>query len=164
MGQAVITEPGIREMIVRGVRRFFLNRRWISLLFVVGVWQLLTLVVDIDLFPTPLGVAEGMGEALQGWLFVSNLADSMLRIALGFGLGLIGGVVVGAVHGVLSQHPSQRQRDVPVLRSGRQDRTGAVDLVVNCPECGGHGRAEHPPDSPSHAVALHGLRGVVRGH
>ncbi len=75
------------------------NRRWITLIVVVLVWQLLTMLVDIDLFPTPMGVADSIGDALQGGLFLYNLADSMVRIALGFGLGLAAGIAVGILMG-----------------------------------------------------------------
>ncbi|HEY5622944.1 MAG TPA: ABC transporter permease [Gammaproteobacteria bacterium] len=81
------------------MKRFFLNRRWATLIVVVALWQLLTMAVDIDLFPTPLGVLDALGEALQGGLFFTNLADSMWRIALGFGIGLAGGIVVGILMG-----------------------------------------------------------------
>jgi NitT/TauT family transport system permease protein len=89
-------EPGLVERALRG---FFLNRRWITLIVVLIIWQILTWVIDIDLFPTPLGVVDGMGEALEGGLFFYNLADSMIRIALGFGLGMLAGIGVGILMG-----------------------------------------------------------------
>ena len=54
------SEPGVLE---RALRAFFLNRRWITLGVVIIVWQILTWVIDIDLFPTPLGVVDSIGDA-----------------------------------------------------------------------------------------------------
>ena len=90
--------PSIRGL-MRGLTRFVLNRRWVTLVVLVAIWQVLTLVVDIDLFPTPMGVARSIGDALEGGLFLSNLGDSMVRIGLGFGLGILAGIVVGLLMG-----------------------------------------------------------------
>jgi len=87
---------GALEQALRG---FFLNRRWITLIVVVIVWQILTWVIDIDLFPTPLGVFDSLGDAMEGGLFFYNLGDSMVRIVLGFGLGLLGGIGIGILMG-----------------------------------------------------------------
>ncbi len=87
---------GALEQAIRG---FFLNRRWITLIVVLIVWQILTWVIDIDLFPTPLGVFDSLGDAMEGGLFFYNLGDSMVRIVLGFGLGLLGGIGIGILMG-----------------------------------------------------------------
>lgn len=83
----------------RFLRGFFLNWRWLTLLVVVVAWHLLALAVDIDLFPTPLRVVDSLGQALEGGLFFDQLADSMIRIALGFGVGLGSGIVIGLLMG-----------------------------------------------------------------
>jgi len=80
-------------------KRVIFNRRWVTLFVVVGVWQLIALVVDIDLFPTPIRVLESLGDALEGGLFFDQLGDSMIRISIGFGLGLVGGILIGLLMG-----------------------------------------------------------------
>ena len=87
------------HLIVRGLRRILFDRRLITFFVVVITWQFLTWVIDIDLFPTPMGVVESIGEALQGGLFLSSLGDSMVRIVLGFGLGLLAGIAIGLLMG-----------------------------------------------------------------
>jgi NitT/TauT family transport system permease protein len=76
-----------------------LNRRWITLAAVVMLWQGVAATVDVALFPSPVGVVEKIVEALRGGLFFFQLGDSMVRIAIGFGLGLAAGTVVGLLMG-----------------------------------------------------------------
>ncbi|HEX9875346.1 MAG TPA: ABC transporter permease [Gammaproteobacteria bacterium] len=94
---ATATSAGTR--LGRAISRVVLNRRWVTFAVVVAGWHLLALAVDIDLFPTPARVFDKILEALAGGLFFDQLADSMLRIVIGFGAGLVGGTVVGLLMG-----------------------------------------------------------------
>ncbi len=99
MNLAVGKPEGVGLVVVQTLRRIVFNRRWVTLVVVIIVWQLLTLLIDIDLFPTPMGVLDSLEDALRGGLFFSNLGDSMVRISLGFGLGLVAGTVIGLLMG-----------------------------------------------------------------
>jgi ABC-type nitrate/sulfonate/bicarbonate transport system permease component len=83
MNLAVGKPEGVGLVVVQTLRRIVFNRRWVTLVVVIIVWQLLTLLIDIDLFPTPMGVLDSLEDALRGGLFFSNLGDSMVRISLG---------------------------------------------------------------------------------
>ncbi len=95
----VIERDSTATLVGKVLRGFFLNRRWVTLIVVVVAWHFLALSVDIDLFPTPMRVGQSLGEALEGGLFFDQLGDSMIRIVIGFGLGLAAGIVVGLLMG-----------------------------------------------------------------
>jgi NitT/TauT family transport system permease protein len=75
---------------------------WISLLLVIGIWQLagtLALVNPVFL-PTPLAIARAtMQLALSGALW-QHLAYSTLRIGTGWLLGTVAGIAVGFAIGL----------------------------------------------------------------
>lgn len=89
----------VAESSIRIVARFLINRRWVTFAVVLLAWHLLALAVDIDLFPTPARVLDVIIETLAGGLFFEQLADSMVRIAVGFAFGLAAGTVVGLAMG-----------------------------------------------------------------
>lgn len=97
MAEAVPVPSG--SALARGLRRVLWRRRWAALAVLLVIWQALAMFVDVGLFPSPVRVWEPMREVLVSGLFISQLADSMLRIAAGFGLGLALGTLVGLAMG-----------------------------------------------------------------
>jgi NitT/TauT family transport system permease protein len=84
---------------LRLLRRLLWRRRWLALAGLLGAWQAIAMLVDVDLFPTPAGVWEPMRDVVSSGLFLTQLGDSMLRIATGFSLGLALGTLVGLLMG-----------------------------------------------------------------
>jgi NitT/TauT family transport system permease protein len=81
------------------LRGFFLHRRWLAFLLVLGVWQLIVMRMTTSLFPTPVRVAESMVDIVGSGLFLEHLGPSFLRIGIGFAAAMLLGTVVGVLMG-----------------------------------------------------------------
>ena len=68
------------------------------------LWEVLTRTgwVPALFLPSPVGVLAAGWDMLRTGELLTHLATSLQRIALGFGLGALGGVAVGLVVGVFS--------------------------------------------------------------
>ena len=78
---------------------FIFNRRWITFAVLILCWHFFTLVVDIDLLPTPGRVLESLREIMRNGIFFEQLGDSMVRIGFGFSLALALGIITGVLMG-----------------------------------------------------------------
>jgi len=82
------------------MKRIVLSYRWLALIIILFVWQMIAILVDIGLLPSPGQVIGAGWGLLTSGLFFKELAASMVRILLGFGaamvVGLIAGVLMGA--------------------------------------------------------------------
>jgi NitT/TauT family transport system permease protein len=78
--------------------------RGLGLLGLLVVWELLTRTgwVPALFLPSPLGVLAAGADMLRTGELPGHVATSLGRIVLGFGLGALGGVVVGLAVGVFS--------------------------------------------------------------
>jgi len=81
------------------LRSFIFSYRWLALICVLAIWQVIALTSNIGVLPTPLKVATAGWELVSTGLFFKELAASMVRILLGFGLGLLVGLIVGVLMG-----------------------------------------------------------------
>lgn len=75
-----------------------------ALALLVVLWELLTRAGRIPalFLPSPLGVLETGVEMLRSGELLAHLATSLRRLALGFGLGALGGAAVGLAVGFWS--------------------------------------------------------------
>jgi NitT/TauT family transport system permease protein len=81
------------------LRRFILHRRWLAFLLVLVAWQILTMRMVTGMFPRPLTVAEAMYDVVVSGLFLEHLADSFLRIGIGFAVAMAVGTILGVLMG-----------------------------------------------------------------
>src|SRR5262245_48642976 len=71
--------------------------RLLTLAAAIGLWQGLAIRYNSTLVPTPAQTYDGL---VRGWSLIAIAArDTTLEIALGFGIGAIAGVVLGALIG-----------------------------------------------------------------
>ncbi|HEX9922709.1 MAG TPA: ABC transporter permease subunit [Anaerolineae bacterium] len=73
--------------------------RWLALICVLVIWQIIALTSNIGVLPTPLKVMTAGWELVSTGLFFKELAASMVRILIGFGLGMLLGLIVGVLMG-----------------------------------------------------------------
>ncbi len=92
-------QPAWVRRIAGSLRRFVLHRRWLAFLLVLVAWQFLTTRMVSGLFPTPVGVAEATYDIVVSGLFFEHLADSFLRIGIGFAVAMLLGMVLGILMG-----------------------------------------------------------------
>jgi ABC-type nitrate/sulfonate/bicarbonate transport system permease component len=73
----------------------------ISLVCFIALWQLIVVITDINpiLLPAPGSVVSEFFEVWGNGLLWPNVAQSMTALAIGLGLALVAGVVVGLVIG-----------------------------------------------------------------
>jgi ABC-type nitrate/sulfonate/bicarbonate transport system permease component len=96
---------------------------WSGVLVLLLAWQLATQfhLVKPDVFPSPADVVNSVEENLTLGRLLEHIGASLLRIALGFGLGASVGVIIGIVSGwnrrfgVLMSAPLDLLRPVPPL-------------------------------------------------
>ncbi len=78
---------------------------WISgpvmLLLLLGCWQFVVSVIGVSPFilPAPGDVAVALGTLLSGPDVWGHIGITVFEVLVGFGVGLVGGIVVGAVLG-----------------------------------------------------------------
>lgn len=92
-------QPAWVSRIAGFLRRFILNRRWLAFLLVLVGWQVLTMRMVSGMFPTPVGVAEAMYDIVVSGLFFEHLADSFLRLGIGFAAAMVLGTTLGILMG-----------------------------------------------------------------
>ncbi|HVT44675.1 MAG TPA: ABC transporter permease [Thermoanaerobaculia bacterium] len=64
-----------------------------------AVWSLAVHVTATDIFPSPLAVAQGIGELFRRGILVSYVVDSMRRVAIGFALASLFAIPIGMLCG-----------------------------------------------------------------
>jgi NitT/TauT family transport system permease protein len=65
----------------------------------VGLWAAAVAATGTDTFPSPLAVARGIGELARRGVLGAYVADSLLRVAAGYLLGLAVGIPLGLLLG-----------------------------------------------------------------
>lgn len=65
----------------------------------IGLWQLAVVLTASKVLPGPLTVLRAIAELGRAGSLVSYMADSLLRVGIGFGLALVTGLPVGLAMG-----------------------------------------------------------------
>ena len=81
------------------LRQIIFSYRWLALIIILAIWQGIALTVDIGLLPTPMKVIVSGWELLTSSLFFRELGNSLVRIVIGFGAGMLLGIIVGVLMG-----------------------------------------------------------------
>ena len=78
-------------------------RRWlvslVALIVAIGAWAALAAVVDDPILPPPGLVAEQVVAIVASGAAFTNFASSIVKIAAGFAIAMVGGLVVGFAMG-----------------------------------------------------------------
>jgi NitT/TauT family transport system permease protein len=85
--------------VTKRLRSLIFSYRWLALICVLVIWQVIALTSNIGVLPTPLKVVTAGWELVSTGLFFKELAASMVRILIGFGLGMLLGLIVGVLMG-----------------------------------------------------------------
>jgi len=80
-------------------RATILNPRWLFIIIILVVWQLVAIRMNTRVVPTPWKVATTIWRIIASGAFTENLAASMLRIVAGFGCSMVFGTTVGVLMG-----------------------------------------------------------------
>lgn len=83
----------------QSLKRFFFSPRWLAILVALVVWQIYADYRDTRLIPTPTRVFTELYSIVVSGLFFTELAASMFRIVVGFGVALLVGLLVGILMG-----------------------------------------------------------------
>lgn len=83
----------------RRIRLSVFSPALVSLVFAAALWELVGRAADISYFPPLTVVLNRLGEMVSGGLIVDALISSLINLALGFGLALATGIVVGVAMG-----------------------------------------------------------------
>jgi len=79
------------------------RRRWlvsgVTLVLTIGAWAAVAAWVDDPILPRPAGVAERVVAIIGSGEAFTNFAASIAKIAAGFAIAMIGGLVIGFVMG-----------------------------------------------------------------
>jgi NitT/TauT family transport system permease protein len=81
------------------MKRIVLSYRWLALIIILFIWQVVAILVDIGLLPAPGQVIVAGWGLLTSGLFFKELAASMVRILLGFGAAMVVGIIAGVLMG-----------------------------------------------------------------
>jgi len=81
------------------MKRLVLSYRWLALIIVLFLWQLVAILVDIGLLPSPGQVIVAGWGLLTSGVFFKELAASLVRILLGFGAAMVVGIITGVLMG-----------------------------------------------------------------
>lgn len=81
------------------LKQIILSYRWLALIIILALWQVVALIADIGLLPTPSKVIVAGWTLLFSGLFFKELASSLVRILIGFGTAMLLGLVVGVLMG-----------------------------------------------------------------
>lgn len=81
----------------RGPRRWLVSG--VALIVAVGAWAVVAAWVDDPILPKPFEVLERVVAITVSGEAVSNFASSIGKIAAGFGIAMIGGLVIGFLMG-----------------------------------------------------------------
>jgi ABC-type nitrate/sulfonate/bicarbonate transport system permease component len=100
-------------------RRWTTAVRWIAIGVMVVVWQGITMAVRSPLAPTPVRIARDAWQLLPDPATWSSLGDSLVRLAEGWGLavvlGVVGGILLGLVPRLadIAEPPAALIRTIP---------------------------------------------------
>jgi NitT/TauT family transport system permease protein len=65
----------------------------------VGLWWLAVRVTNATVFPSPADVVRGLGQLVERNILQAYIADSLLRVAWGYGLAVLLGIPAGLLLG-----------------------------------------------------------------
>jgi len=81
------------------IRKRETRQRWqwrlTGYIVVLGLWSLVSRVVGENLIPSPLRIIETFPDLIESGRFFSSYAATLTRIAVGFGLSFVFGIVLG---------------------------------------------------------------------
>lgn len=84
--------------------------------FMLVLWQLGVTLSGSDVLPGPAAVAKGVVELARSGRLASYVADSLLRVAVGFGLALVSGLPFGLAMGYFPRFGSAVHPLIQLLR------------------------------------------------
>lgn len=87
----------------RAARRFRLLSGWVpalSLLAGVAIWEGVGQAWNVSFVPPFTEVLASLVELVESGDILGNLVTSLINLAIGFGISVVGGVVVGALMGI----------------------------------------------------------------
>ncbi|HUO84240.1 MAG TPA: ABC transporter permease [Thermoanaerobaculia bacterium] len=64
-----------------------------------ALWWLAVRVTGATVFPSPADVLKGIGELARRGVLLSYIADSLVRVGIGFGLAIVVGIPLGILSG-----------------------------------------------------------------
>ena len=95
--------PPMRPAVRRPVPMPRQHRRWLvsglALLCTLGVWALAAVIVNDPILPNPADVAERVIDIIASGAALTNFAASIVKIAAGFAIAMVAGLVIGFVMG-----------------------------------------------------------------
>ncbi len=86
-----------------------------SLLALLLIWQAVVVVAQPDLLPAPQQVASRFWSEWQSGVLPTNLAITLLRVAISFGMAVVAGLTLGAIMGRF--HRVDQWLDAPLTLS-----------------------------------------------
>lgn len=97
------TAAGVRkrryERLGEFARATLLNPRWLAIIAILVIWQLVAMRMNTRVVPPPMKVAQTIWRVIVTGAFTKNLASSMLRITVGFTCSMLFGIAVGVLMG-----------------------------------------------------------------
>lgn len=110
---SVVEEGGLAEPEKKGLIGGRVVERALSVLsplILLALWQIGTMLpgqdgqnlIDTRFFPSPTAIFQVLGQMLQSGELWANLSISLERIAIGFLIGAVPGVVIGILMGLFS--------------------------------------------------------------
>ena len=78
-----------------------------------ALWHYSVLLTATKVFPSPLSVEKGLAQLLDRHVLWADIADSLRRVALGFGLAAVLGIPLGLI---LGWYPALNQVVNPVIQ------------------------------------------------
>ncbi len=84
-----------------------------TFLFLLALWHYSVRWTGTRVFPSPAAVERGLGELIRKGLLWAYIADSLRRVALGFGAAVLAGIPVGLA---LGWYPAVNQVVNPTLQ------------------------------------------------
>jgi NitT/TauT family transport system permease protein len=91
--------PSLVQRLGFGLLQNLLSLRWVAVILFLVVWQVVSIVSNTGLVPTPIRVLNVMIDAVASGLFFKHLAISMVRILSGFAAAMLVGSVMGILMG-----------------------------------------------------------------
>lgn len=93
------TRSNRTAQVAERLKQLVFSYRWLALIGILGIWQLIAITVDIGLLPTPIKVIAAAWELLSTGFFFKELGSSLVRIVIGFGAAMLLGITVGVLMG-----------------------------------------------------------------
>lgn len=92
----MMLSPKAAEHKISGWKRGLLNI--LILLAWLGIWQLIAMAVKLTLFfPTPIECVKALLKLVVQKSFWLSIGESIRRIAIGYGFGIVGGALLGTL-------------------------------------------------------------------